>query len=53
MTLPQIYAALGYYYEHKSECDAQLVDADNRSEDLRRRFENPEMVQKLCNKLAP
>lgn len=52
LTLPQIHAALGYYYEHKSECDAQLVDADNRSEDLRRRFENPETMQKLRRKLV-
>lgn len=52
LSLPQIHAALGYYYEHKSECDAQLHDAHDRSEDLRRGFEDPALMQKLRSKLA-
>ena len=52
LTLPQIHAALGYYYEHKSDFDTQLLYAHERSEDLRRRFENPELMQVLRSKLA-
>ena len=52
MTLPQIHAALGFYYEHKSECDRQLQDAHDRSENLRREFENPALLQKLRSKLT-
>lgn len=52
LTLPQIHAALGYYYEHKTDCDAQLQNAHDRSEDLRRDFENPALMQKLRSKLV-
>ena len=52
LTRPQIHAALGYYYEHQSDCDAQLQEAHDRSEDMRRRFENPSLMQKLRSKQA-
>ena len=52
LTLPQIHAALGYYYEHKSECDMQLQAAHDQSENLRRELENPALMQKLRSKLT-
>lgn len=52
LSLPQIHAALGYYYEHKAECDAQLESAHERSEDLRREFEDSALMQKLRSRLA-
>ena len=52
LTLPQIHAALSYYYENKPECDRQLQSAHDRAEALRREFEDPALLQKLCGKLT-
>ena len=52
LSLPQIHAALGYYYEHKTECDAQFESAHERSEDLRRKFEDSALKQNLRDRLA-
>jgi len=52
LTLPQIHAALGYYYENKPECDRQLQSAHDRAEELRREFEDPALVQTLRSKLT-
>lgn len=52
LSLPQIHAALGYYYEHKEDFDAQLESSHERSEDLRREFEDSMLMQKLRNRLA-
>jgi len=52
LTLPQIHAALGYYYENKPECDRQLQGAHDRAEFLRREFEDPALMQRLRGKLA-
>jgi uncharacterized protein (DUF433 family) len=35
LTLPQVYAALAYYYDHKAEMDAQIRDQIKRAEDLK------------------
>lgn len=52
LSLPQIHAALGYYYEHQAECDAQLESSESRSEELRRECEDSALMQKLRSKLA-
>lgn len=35
LTLPQVYAALAYYYDHKAEMDAQIRDQIKRAEELK------------------
>lgn len=35
LTLPQVYAALAYYYDHKAEMDAQICDQIKRAEELK------------------
>jgi uncharacterized protein (DUF433 family) len=35
LTLPQIYAALAYYYTHKVEVDAQIREQIRRAEQLK------------------
>ena len=52
LSLPQIHAALGYYYEHKLVCDAQLQNAQIQTENLRSRFENSALLEKLHGKPA-
>ena len=47
LTLPQIHAALGYYYEHEVECDQQMKDADTMAEQLREHYENAELKKRL------
>lgn len=47
LTLPQIHAVLGYYYEHKSECD-QILELDHaRTGTLLNELINPELQQRL------
>ncbi len=36
LTLPQVYAALSYYYDHKAEIDGQIRDQIQRAEALER-----------------
>lgn len=47
LTRPQIHAALGYYYEHKPECDRQLDEALHFAETVCRQAENPALLAKL------
>ena len=35
LSLAQIHAALGYYYDHKSEFDAAIQDSQRRISELR------------------
>ena len=35
LTLPQVYTALAYYYEHKAEMDAQIRNQIERAEALK------------------
>ena len=37
LTLPQVYAALAYYYEHKADIDEQIRSQIRRAEDLKER----------------
>jgi uncharacterized protein (DUF433 family) len=50
LSLAQIHAALGYYYEHQVVCDLQLQAAETQSEYLRSRFENSAVLEKLRSK---
>lgn len=50
LSLAQIHAALGYYYENQVVCDLQLQAAETQSEYLRSRFENAAIVEKLRSK---
>lgn len=50
LSLAQIHAALGYYYEHQTVCDRQLQAAETQSEYLRNRFENSAVLEKLRSK---
>jgi uncharacterized protein (DUF433 family) len=52
LTLPQIHAALGYYYEHKSECDDLLKSTYERSEVLRQEHENKILTQTLRGRIS-
>ena len=47
LTLPKIHAALGYYYEHKMECDQQMRDAEKMTELLRVHHENADLKKRL------
>jgi uncharacterized protein (DUF433 family) len=47
LTLPQIYSALGYYFEHKEEIDADIERRDRYSEEMRAEFENSELAARL------
>jgi uncharacterized protein (DUF433 family) len=35
LTLGQIYAAIGFYYDHRAEMDALIADLDRRAEESR------------------
>jgi hypothetical protein len=37
LSLPQVYAALSYYYDHKTEIDEQIRDQIQRAEALKRK----------------
>jgi uncharacterized protein (DUF433 family) len=47
LSLPQIHAALGYYYEHQEECDQQIVAALQRADEICRQAENPALRTRL------
>jgi uncharacterized protein (DUF433 family) len=40
ITLPQIYSALAYYYDHKDEIDAEIERRTRYSEEMRVQLEN-------------
>lgn len=47
LVLAEIYAALGYYYEHRAECDALLDSEDQRLEILKNQVVNPGLQERL------
>jgi uncharacterized protein (DUF433 family) len=53
LTLPQVYSALGYYFEHRSECDRQIDEGLSRAEAICRRHENAALVSKLQARQRP
>ncbi len=52
LSLPQIHAALGYYYEHKKDVDLLLERSREATEGLRRRVEDLSLMQQIRDKLA-
>lgn len=47
LSLPQIHAALGYYYEHREECDRQIDAARRRTEELLKQLADPALQERL------
>ncbi len=47
LTLGQVYAALGYYYDHKEAMDAEIERKEREAETLRPLLENPETRARL------
>lgn len=47
LTLPQIYAALGYYSENRAECDRLIEEGLNRADEIFSRRENVALQLKL------
>ena len=47
LSLPQIYAALGYYHEHLEECDRQIEERRLRAVELLSALENPGLQERL------
>jgi len=52
LSLPQIHAALGYYYEHREECDAQLRRVHEQADGLRLCLEDTDLRRKLLSRLT-
>jgi len=47
LSLPQIHAALGYYYDHQEECDRQIDERRQQADILLKRIENPVLQERL------
>lgn len=47
LSLAEIYAALGYYYEHRTECDEMLECENERLEVLKRKLVDPGLQERL------
>ena len=47
LTLPQVHAALGYYFDNRTECDRQIEDSWKRAEEICSRRENTVLLAKL------
>lgn len=47
LSLPRIHAALGYYHEHRDECDRMIAQVEREEERMRRNLENPELQDRL------
>jgi uncharacterized protein (DUF433 family) len=47
LSLPQVHAALGYYFENRAECDRQIEDGLTRADEIRNRRENVALMAKL------
>jgi uncharacterized protein (DUF433 family) len=47
LSLPQIYAALGYYHENQAECDRLIADQLIEIDALREQHQNPALAAKL------
>ena len=47
LALAQIHSALGYYHEHRTECDAMLEREEQRLEVLKDQLVNPELQERL------
>ena len=53
LSLSQIYAALAYYHDFKSEIDAQLIEMDREFDSLKQLEVNPLSRSILAARLSP
>jgi len=53
LTLPQVHAALGYYFEHREECDRQIEEGLSRAEEICKRHENAALIARLRSGQGP
>lgn len=47
LSLPQIHAALGYYFEHREECDQEIESRRLRADELLEKAGNRELQARL------
>jgi uncharacterized protein (DUF433 family) len=47
LTLGQSHSALGYYYDHKAEIDADITQRDKLAEEMRARLGDGPLTEKL------
>ena len=47
LTLPQIHAALGYYFEHQADCDRMREEDEREIGQLRMQLEDPDLQARL------
>jgi uncharacterized protein (DUF433 family) len=47
LTLAEIHAALGYYHEHRTECDVMLERDERRLAELKHQLVNPALQERL------
>lgn len=47
LSLQEIHAALGYYYEHREDCDRMIQEDDERVEVLKSQFVNMALQERL------
>lgn len=47
LTLPQVHAALGYYFENQAECDRQIEESLKVADEIFARHSNPQLLAKL------
>lgn len=52
LTLGQVYAALGYYYDHQSEIDAEIDEGERIAEAQRPHLEDVEARAALLERIA-
>lgn len=52
LSLPQIHAALGYYYEHQEECDQEITEALKTADEICRQAANPALIAKLQSRVG-
>jgi len=43
----QMYSVLAYYLDHKEEIDAEIEERRRRSEEIRKKTEDPELQERL------
>ncbi len=47
LSLAEVHAALGYYYEHRVECDAAVERDENRLAELKHQLVDPGLQERL------
>ena len=52
VSLPQIHAALGYYYDHQDACDRQIDQRRQRADELLPQLENAALQERLRRQKA-